>query len=81
MRATPEPRQGEIEPKERRAELALIITFHKQHASRLGDEREFIDPVGRYEAAMDQVTIEGNVPDSNSCAAATTTQKCPILRA
>jgi len=43
----PEPRRGETELNEQRAKLALTITFHEQHAARLGDNPELVDPVGR----------------------------------
>jgi hypothetical protein len=41
-----EPRRGETELNEQRAKLALIIKFHEQHAARLGDNPEFVHPIG-----------------------------------
>ena len=43
----PEPRRGETELNEQRAELALIIASDEQHAARLGDNAELADPVRR----------------------------------
>ena len=40
------PRRGETELNEQRAKLTLTITFDEQHAARLGDDPEFVDPVG-----------------------------------
>ena len=40
-----EPRRRKTELNEHRAKLALTITFHEQHAARLGDNPELVDPI------------------------------------